>query len=515
MTTAAPVLFLQPQGLTVTGVTTWAVRLAGELARAGRRAGIVVHGSASGHGAIECPIPEGVRVFRHDGLPPIESLAGDVAPIADAYEASARAMGPGPVCLVPTRHGDCFGACAELTRRDAGAHRVIGWQHVASAYEDTLIARYEPVFSQLAAVSSFLATRLRERFPGRAGDVHHVPNAVVSSAFHRARPPLGGRPVRVIFTGRLEHEQKRVRALISMSDALRARGIAHELTIVGDGPAGPWIDRQAMERPGVIRVASVGPDAVTPLLDASDILVLPSRTEGLSVSVLEAMARGCVPVITDTPSGARELVEDGVSGVLVACEDEADERTGERMAAGVARAMELGLGTLGERSWTRARRAFSPDRFGRLGGAVLDAAAASPARSWTSGESPAFSAAEGAPASGSVPPRAAEMLAVRLGALLGRRVAIHGTGAHTRQLRPVLARTPNVVAFIDDDPAKAGSDLWGVPIVTPDRAAELGVTDVVISSWMHEESIWSRRAALESNGVRVHRLYGDPAAHAA
>ena len=86
----------------------------------------------------------------------------------------------------------------------------------------------------------------------------------------------------------------------------------------------------------------------------------------------------------------------------------------------------------------------------------------------------------------------------RLGALLERRVAIHGTGSHTRQLRPVLASTPNVVAFLDDDPAKTGTELWGVPIVTPDRATSLGVTDVVISSWIHEDAIWARRGGLES-----------------
>ncbi|MEQ8769478.1 MAG: glycosyltransferase [Phycisphaerales bacterium] len=511
----APVLLLQPQGLTVTGVTTWAVRLAGELTRAGRSAGLVVHGSAGGHGEIECAIPRGVRVFRFDDLPPIESLAGDVAPIADAYEHAARSMGTGPVCLVPTRHGDCFGACAELTRRDPDAYRVIGWQHVASAYEDTLMARYEPIFSRFAAVSAFLASRLRDRFPARAGEVDHVPNAVDAEPFHRERARADGRPVRIIYTGRLEHEQKRVGALIAMSDALRGAATPHELTIVGDGPAGPWIDAQARTRPGVIRVSSVGPDAITPMLDASDILVLPSRTEGLSISVLEAMARGCVPVITDTPSGARELVADGESGVLVACAEEPETRTGERLAEGVRRAMSIGLETLGARSWARARTLFSPARFAQRAGAAFDAAAATPGRGWSSAESPAFSAPEGAEASGSAPAGAAERLAVRLGALLGKRVAIHGTGAHTRQLRPVIASSPNVVAFIDDDPAKAGSELWGLPIEMPDRAAELGVTDVVISSWMHEDAIWARRGTLEASGVRVHRLYADRASEAA
>ncbi len=515
MTTRPPVLFLQPQGLTVTGITTWAVRLAGELARAGRLTGIVVHGSARGHGSVECPIPEGVRVFRHDDLPPIDALEGDVAPIADAYADAAARMGSGPVCVIPTRHGDCFGACAELTRRDAGRYRVIGWQHVATAYEDRLIERYEPVFSRLVGVSTYIAERLRARLPHRAADVCTLLNAADAAPWVPARPPLDGRPIRIVYTGRLEHEQKRVRALIAMSDALRAAGVAHELTAIGDGPGASWFDHAARTRPGVIRVGAIGPALVQSQLDGADVFVLASRTEGLSISLLEAMGRGCVPVITETPSGSRDAVEDGVSGVLVPFDNESDEAVGALLAAGVQRAIGIGLGTLGAAAWKRVKARFNPDRIAGDAGGVLDAAARAEPRAWPSDEPAAFSAAEGASASGSVPPEAAELLALRLGALLGRRVAIHGTGAHTRQLRPVLARTPNLVAFIDDDPSKAGSDLWGVPVVTPDRAAELGVTDVVISSWMHEDSIWSRRAPLESAGVRVHRLYAPATADAA
>lgn len=515
MTTAAPVLLLQPQGLTVTGVTTWAVRLADAMARSGRPTGIVVHGSAGGHGAIECAVPLGVRVFRRDDLPRIEQLDGDVSAVADAYEQAARELGDGPACLVPTRHGDCFGACAELTRRDPDAFRVVGWQHVASAYEDALMTRYEPIISQFAGVSGFIARRLQHRFAHRASDVHVVHNAVDAEPFHRVRPSTDGRPVRIIYTGRLEHEQKRIGAVIAMSDALRRDRVSHELAIVGDGPAGPWIDAQARTRPGVIRVASVGPGAVIPMLDAADILVLSSRTEGLSVSVLEAKARGCVPVITDTPSGARELVVHGETGVLVACEEEPEERTGERLARGVVQAMDTGLAALSKRAWARARSEFSPARFAEKAGSVFDAASTSESRRWGSSESPAFSAPEGASASGSVPRHAAEKLANKLKALRGRRVAIHGTGAHTRQLRPVLVGTQGIVAFLDDDPAKTGGDLWGVPVVMPDRVREMGITDVVISSWMHQEAIWARRETLEADGVRVHRLYESQSAEAA
>ena len=46
---ACPLLIGLPQGLNVSGVTMWAVRLAGALAEAGRPAALVLHGEPPGH----------------------------------------------------------------------------------------------------------------------------------------------------------------------------------------------------------------------------------------------------------------------------------------------------------------------------------------------------------------------------------------------------------------------------------------------------------------------------------
>lgn len=513
MSAPTPLILIQPQGLTVTGITTWAVRLASAMARAGRRVGLVVHGGADGHRDLAAAIDPAVRVFRFHDLPPIEQLDGDVTPIAGAYASAVRALdADAPVALVPTRHGDCFGACAHLTTTMPDQVRVLGWQHVASAYEDALIARYEPVFTRMVGVSRFLAQRLRTRYPARAPHVAHLPNAVEAPPAPPSRPALAGRPVRLIYTGRVEHEQKRVRALVSMSEALTARAVAHDLTILGDGPAADEIDAFARTHPAIRRLDPVAPEAVAPLLDAHDAFVMASRTEGLSVSVLEAMARACPPIITATESGSDEAVVDAVSGLLVPFADEDDAGVGVLLADAVERAIAIGLPRLGAAAHARARAEFGFDRLVERTGAVIDAAGAAAPRVWSNG-SPAFSAAPGSGASGSVPPGAAERLARLLASLAGRRILVHGTGEHTRQLLPVFdAALVEIVAWLDDDPAKVGSHKWGRPVLTPDQGAATGATDMVISSWMHESPIWSRRAPLELAGVRVHRLYADAGA---
>jgi glycosyltransferase involved in cell wall biosynthesis len=92
------------------------------------------------------------------------------------------------------------------------------------------------------------------------------------------------------------------------------------LKLVGDGP-----DRAALEAQvdllGLGNVVTFlgyrSQDEVAELLAEASALVLPSFAEGVPVVLMEAMAAG-IPVVTTTVAGISELVEDGVSGRLVA-----------------------------------------------------------------------------------------------------------------------------------------------------------------------------------------------------
>ncbi len=84
-------------------------------------------------------------------------------------------------------------------------------------------------------------------------------------------------------------------------------------------------------------------------LGTADIFVLPSRSEGFSNALVEAMAYG-LPVVATAVGGNAEAVEDGVTGLLVAAENAAalaDALLVLLSAPGVAKRM----GTAGHRRW--------------------------------------------------------------------------------------------------------------------------------------------------------------------
>lgn len=523
--TPAPVLIALPDGLNVSGVTTWAVRLANALVAAGRAVGLVVHREPPGQQPIAADIHAGVRLFDLRHLPRFGDRPGDLSPFIPSYREAVEAMRKTwpdrgrnagrpavrddlPVIFVPSLHGDCFGVGAALCRESPASLRVVGWQHADIPYDRRVLEHYAPVLSACVAVSETIERRLHTVSALRHTPIVHIHPGVEAGspdlAARRPSPP----PLRLLYAGRLERAQKRIMALAHVSDVLTARGVPHAITVAGDGPAATALARAAAARPALTLCGPLAPAAVCELLGTHHLFVLPSRYEGLSVAVLEAMACACVPVVAWTASGADQAIAPG-TGLIVDIPPDADEpAAGEALGQAIARLNVTELVVMGERARQRVAEQFSILAHARRVSALVDAVAASPPRFWPDHLPCAFTSTDGA-GSGTVPPDAPARMAAVLAALAGRRVAIHGTGAHTRALRHVIERAPAcVVAFADDDPQRWGATLWHRPVVAPAETARTGATDVVISSFLHEPAVWSRREIYERVGLRVHRLYG-------
>lgn len=123
---------------------------------------------------------------------------------------------------------------------------------------------------------------------------------------------------------------------------------------------GPLLDaaRERLAQAGAVEQTWLPGDRsdVAALLPHFDVFALPSQAEGISNTLLEAMACGCAPVATDV-GGNPELVDDGVSGLLVPARDAA------MLAAALARLVnEPSLRQrFAQASLARARGQFSLD----------------------------------------------------------------------------------------------------------------------------------------------------------
>jgi glycosyltransferase involved in cell wall biosynthesis len=132
-------------------------------------------------------------------------------------------------------------------------------------------------------------------------------------------PQLRGRP-RVVFLGRITL-QKGVDTLVEAAAQLRAPGV--QVVLVGDGPARERIERRIRQLRIGDRVHIAGfiaHERVPAVLAAADVLVLPSVYEELGTVLVEALHAG-LPVVAARVGGIPAVVEDGVTGLLVAPRD--------------------------------------------------------------------------------------------------------------------------------------------------------------------------------------------------
>jgi len=252
-----------------------------------------------------------------------------------ALEASAPAWAAGVPVRIHGEHG-----------RDAsdvdGTNRRYLWVRRA----------YRPFVHQYVALSRDLERYLIERVGVPASRVEHIYNGVDSERFApRAGPraPIAGSPFTgpdlfiVGTVGRLDAVKDQANLVRAFALAVKQSVAAARrlrLVLVGDGPMRGEIE-------GIIRAAGVEPLVwlageradVPEIMRGLDCFVLPSLAEGISNTLLEAMA-AALPVIATRVGANADLMEEGLSGRLVPRADPqalADEMLGYLADPGRAR----------------------------------------------------------------------------------------------------------------------------------------------------------------------------------
>jgi glycosyltransferase involved in cell wall biosynthesis len=190
--------------------------------------------------------------------------------------------------------------------------------HTDQDYYYQNLLRLDSRLSGIVAVSPRCIEKLESLLPHRRGTIPLLPDWDMPVA---AKPPAryqnDKQPLNVLFNGRLLHLQKRVLDLPEISRRLAQLGISIQLTIVGDGPDLPAL-REAFGQGDHIPHRLLWPRApweMAKLLEEHDVFLQVSEFEGASVSLMEAMTAGMVPVVTNTESGT-ELLENGRNAMV-------------------------------------------------------------------------------------------------------------------------------------------------------------------------------------------------------
>jgi glycosyltransferase involved in cell wall biosynthesis len=218
-------------------------------------------------------------------------------------------------------HG-VFAAALAGTPCVTTAHGLLGY--AASKLRRRVAYRCIGRWGCLVTVSKQLASQFSEEIGVPGERIHTIYNGIPIEEFQRPndmdrlRSEIGvaeGAPV-IGMVGSL-YPVKGYRYFIEAMETVKRRFPGAVFLVCGEGHLQDDLERFAAERGlnGHIKFLGFRND-VPALLQLMDVFVLSSLSEGLSLSILEAMAAGKPTVVTDV-GGNRESVVDGETGFLV------------------------------------------------------------------------------------------------------------------------------------------------------------------------------------------------------
>ena len=272
------------------------------------------------------------------GLVDLDVIRREIRPVQDARALAAltRLLSRSSYTIVHT-HTSKPGIVGRLAARRAGVPVIVHTPHLFPFHEESgrlaaaAYVRCERLASRwcdrIVTVSDFHRDWALRLGIGGAGQVVSIPNGVPSE---RAVPRRSRDDVRrelgvedafvLLTTGRLA-PQKGVEYLLRAAPRIRDALPGVRIVVAGDGP----LERRLVKLAGELgvdgAVSFLGFRAdVAELLAASDLVVLPSLWEGLSISLLEAMA-AAKPIVTTTLGSNREVTDDGRAARLVPPKD--------------------------------------------------------------------------------------------------------------------------------------------------------------------------------------------------
>ncbi len=267
-----------------------------------------------------------IREFRADGV-----IAFFAVPAGFFAVRSARALGL-PI-VVSLRGSDVPGFSSE---RLGGLYRCLA---------DPVIRYTLRHADFIAPNNQHLADLLLRWNPALADKIQLLPNAITAGQVAEHPASSLDEELRLITVGQLVR-RKRVDWLLGTMRELASRNVRARLTVVGEGPQAARLQKLVADHSLAERVRFTGylrREEILDLLQCHDVYVTPSRAEGMSHAVLEAIAAG-LPIVTNA-NGCHDVVRQAGCGIITPRDDAAAlteaiqqlaDNSGQRRALGHA-----------------------------------------------------------------------------------------------------------------------------------------------------------------------------------
>ncbi len=173
-----------------------------------------------------------------------------------------------------------------------------------------IFKKYETDALHWADAITVVSKEAKDHYSKLGFNVYHIPNAIDTNQI----PSEGKRlfPKQIIFVGRLSKEK----GIIQLLNILKFLPKNVNLIILGSGPLENLVIEEQEKFQNLKYMGYKTKEETLQLIKGSDLLIQPSLVEGISSTILEAMACN-TPIIASNVSGNAELIRNNENGLLI------------------------------------------------------------------------------------------------------------------------------------------------------------------------------------------------------
>ena len=190
---------------------------------------------------------------------------------------------------------------------------VIFYVHGAYDYYYDLATKHSAWIDFYITVAQHIADKLSTSSPERKNSIQYVRFPIPDISFHiKKNLSL----IQLVFAGRCS-DAKGYSLLPDIENELQRRNLVVTWNIAGEGSSDVINQDIWPKNSNIIFHGMLENDDLIKLLCKSHILLLPSKAEGMPITVIEAMKSGVVSIVNDLEGGIQEIVKHGITGFLV------------------------------------------------------------------------------------------------------------------------------------------------------------------------------------------------------